>query len=82
MNTSPILQYLKKHGQKLDLELAAAPGIPLPHVRNSLSELSERGEYPRSVTRFRRKTGSGTLCRISIDPGRSRPEARKAGNRR
>jgi len=72
MNTTPILQYLKKHGQKLDLEIAAATGIPLPNVRISLSALSERGEISRcNVTRFNKgKPVEGILCRIagSIPP--------------
>lgn len=53
MHATPILQYLKKHGQKLDSEIAAATGIPLPTVLTSLSDLSARGEISRcSVTRF------------------------------
>lgn len=86
MNTSPILQYLKKHGQKLDLEIAAATGIPLPHVRNSLSELSERGEISAcSVTRFNDgEPVQGTLCRISgsipaAAPGRKPGKPATAG---
>ncbi|TDI81362.1 MAG: ArsR family transcriptional regulator, partial [Betaproteobacteria bacterium] len=34
-----ILQYLKKHGEKLDLEIAVATGISLTKVRLHLSEL-------------------------------------------
>ena len=47
MHANPILQYLKKNGQQLDLEIAAATGIPLPKVRISLSELSAKGEISR-----------------------------------
>ena len=72
MHNTPILQYLKKHGQRLDSEIAAATGIPLPNVRNSLSDLSARGEISRcSVTRFNGgKAVEGILCRIagSIPP--------------
>jgi predicted ArsR family transcriptional regulator len=72
MNNAPILQYLKKHGQRLDSEIAAATGIPLPKVRLSLSDLSARGEISRcSVTRFNDgKPVEGVLCRIagSIPP--------------
>jgi len=72
MHTIPILQYLKKHGQRLDLEIADATGIPLPKVRLSLSDLSARGEISRcSVTRFNDgKPFEGMLCRIagSIPP--------------
>ena len=67
MNATPILQYLKKHGQKLDLEIAAATGISLPNVRNSLSDLSARGEISKcSVTRFNNgKPVQAVQCRIS-----------------
>ena len=67
MHTTPILQYLKKHGQLLDSEIAAATGIPLPKVRLSLSDLSERGEISRcSVTRFSDgKPVVATLCRVA-----------------
>ena len=67
MHVAPILQYLKKHGQQLDLEIAAAMGIPLPKVRNSLSILSARGEISScSVTRFNDgKPVNGVLCRIA-----------------
>jgi predicted ArsR family transcriptional regulator len=67
MHTSPILQQLKKHGQLLDLEIAAATGISLPKVRSSLSELSARGEISRcSVTRYNNgKPVEAIQCRIS-----------------
>jgi len=72
MHTIPILQYLKKHGQQLDSEIAAATGIPLSKVRISLSDLSARGEISRcSVTRFDDgKPVEGMLCRVagSIPP--------------
>jgi len=67
MHSAPILSYLKKHGQRLDLEIADATGIPLPKVRISLSDLSARGEISRcTVTRFNDgKQIEGMLCRIS-----------------
>ena len=67
MHTAPILQYLKTHGQQLDLEIAVATGIPLTKVRISLSDLSARGEISRcSVTRFNDgKAIQGMLCRIA-----------------
>jgi predicted ArsR family transcriptional regulator len=72
MNTSPIFQYLKKHGQHLDSEIAVAMGIPLQKVRASLLDLSSRGEISQcSVTRFiDGKPFAGILCRIagSIPP--------------
>jgi len=67
MYATPILQYLKKNGQQLDLEIAAATGISLQKVRSSLSDLSAQGEISRCrVTRFNGgKTVEGMLCRIA-----------------
>jgi transcription initiation factor IIE alpha subunit len=67
VHTSPILQYLRKHGQRLDSEIAADTGIPLTTVRSCLTALSESGEISRcSVTRFDDgKPVKGVLCRIS-----------------
>lgn len=67
MHASPILQYLRKNGQQLDLDIAAATGIPLPKVRASLANLSARGEISTcSVTRFNDgKAIVGLLCRIA-----------------
>jgi transcription initiation factor IIE alpha subunit len=62
-----IINCLKKHGQLLDHEISAETGIPLRTVRDSLSDLSERGEISRcSVTRFDSgKPVKGSLCRIA-----------------
>lgn len=67
MHAAPILQYLKKYGQQLDSEIATAMDIPLTKVRNSLSNLSARGEISScSVTRFNDgKPVSGMLCRVA-----------------
>jgi hypothetical protein len=67
MHSTPILQHLKKHGQQLDSEIAAATGIPLPKVRSSLSDLSARGEISKcNVTRFNDGTAvEGILCRVA-----------------
>ena len=67
MHAAPILQYLRKHGQRLDSEIATATGIPLTTVRTSLFDLSARGEVSKcSVTRFTNgKPAEGILCRIS-----------------
>jgi hypothetical protein len=67
MHTVPILQYLKKYGQRLDWEIATAMDIPLTKVRSSLSSLSARGEISScSVTRFNDgKPVSGVLCRVA-----------------
>ena len=83
MHTAPILEHLKKHGQLLDLEIAAATGIPLPKVHISLSKLSARGDISQcSVTRFDNgKAVEAIQCRISgyfpkPAPGR-KPGAKK-----
>jgi len=80
MHAAPILQYLQKHGQRLDSEIATATGIPLPMVRTSLSELSARGEVSKcSITRFTNgKPVEGMLCRISgtIPPKAPGPKPR------
>jgi hypothetical protein len=72
MHDSPILQYLKKHGQHLDTEIAASMGIPIQKVRACISDLSSRGEISQcSVTRFNDgKPVEGILCRVagSIPP--------------
>ena len=39
-----ILQYLKKHGEKLDAEIAKATHLSLPITRQYLAELAAKGE--------------------------------------
>jgi hypothetical protein len=65
--SASVLQYLKKHGQRLDSEIAAATGIPLPKVLGALAELSARGEISScNVTRFQDgQPIEGMLCRIA-----------------
>lgn len=67
MQANAILEYLSKHGQQVDYEIAAAMQIPLADVRTTLSALSKRGEISRcNVTRFvDGKPLEGMLCRIS-----------------
>jgi predicted ArsR family transcriptional regulator len=67
MNTAPILEYLKRHGQRLDSEIAMATGIPLKTVRASIADLSVRGEISRcNVTRYDDgKPVEAIQCRIS-----------------
>ena len=84
MSTVPILQYLQRHGQHLDSEIATATGISLQKVRASLAELKSRGEISQcSVTRFNDgKPFEGFLCRVAGSippsaPGR-KPEAKPA----
>jgi hypothetical protein len=72
INDAPILEYLRRHGQHLDSEIATATGISLQKVRASLSDLKSRGEISQcSVTRFNDdKPFEGFLCRVagSIPP--------------
>lgn len=83
MHATPILQYLKKNGQQLDLEIAAGTGIPLPQVRTSLSALSAQGEISSCrVTRFSDgKTIQGMLCRISGTTPPATPGRKPASSR-
>jgi predicted ArsR family transcriptional regulator len=39
-----ILQYLKKHGERLDIEIAKAAGFSLAKTRHCLAELAAKGE--------------------------------------
>ena len=66
MHNASILEYLKKNGQRLDSEIAAATRIPLSNVQLSLSDLSARGEISKcSVTHFNNgKPVQRMLCRI------------------
>jgi DNA-binding IclR family transcriptional regulator len=67
MHASPILEYLKKYGQRLDSEIAAATGLPINKVRQSILDLAAKGEVSKcSVTRFDEgKEFKGILCRIA-----------------
>jgi hypothetical protein len=67
MYTDQVLSQLKKHGQLLDSEIASAIGISLAQVRESLTDLSTKGEISVcSVTRFNgNKRTDGFQCRIS-----------------
>jgi predicted ArsR family transcriptional regulator len=62
-----ILHCLKKHGQRLDLELAKETGVPLAKVRQRLAELAATGAIITcNVTRFEHdKRIDGLLCRMS-----------------
>jgi transcription initiation factor IIE alpha subunit len=67
VNTSPIFEHIKKHGQVRDAEIASALGLGLTKVRSSLSELCARGQISCcSVTRFTNgKAIDEILCRVS-----------------
>lgn len=77
MNTSPIFEHIRKHGQVCDAEIATALGLGLTKVRTSISELSAQGRISCcSVTRFQNgKPVEEVLCRVSgyippVAPGR------------
>lgn len=67
MNKATILQYMKKHGQKLDREIAKDTGIALPQVRHTIAELqSTKAVFSCNVTNFEGGVAvEGILCRIS-----------------
>ena len=64
---SQILQYLKKHGQRLDTEIAKDTGIALETVRQRVAGLAAAGEVITcDVTRFENgKAIRGWVCRVS-----------------
>ena len=61
-----ILQYLKKHGEQLDTEIAGATGIPLASVQRYLTELAVKGEVMTCLsTKFEKgKKTEGISCRL------------------
>lgn len=63
----PILQHLKRHGEQLDLEIAAAIGLSVEKVRITVDELSAKGEIIvcRSIRYQHGKPTEGVLCRLS-----------------
>lgn len=67
MPTNKILQYLNKHGEQFDTEIADAMGISVSQTRSYLSELTEKGEVMSCQTiRFvKGKKTEGISCRIS-----------------
>ena len=65
---SDVLQCLKKHGQRLDLEIAEETRVPLAAVRERLSELSAAGSVVMCrLTRYDggAKTVEAWQCRLS-----------------
>lgn len=72
-----VLQCLKKHGQRLDLEIAKETGLPLASVRQRLSGLAATGAVIMcNLTRFENgKRIDAWECRVSgyippLAPGR------------
>jgi len=62
-----ILQYLKKHGEQLDFEIAEAIGISLAKVHLHLIELTARGEIMscHSIRFEKGKKIEGIKCRLA-----------------
>ena len=62
-----ILEYLKKGGERLDSEIAAATGVPLAKVRQHVKDLHARGAVMvcRSIRYTEGKEIEGVLCRVS-----------------
>ena len=67
MRTSEVFEYLKKHGQLLDTEIAASTKLPIEQVRLAIDELSRLGEISRcTVTKYRNgQPVESVQCRIS-----------------
>jgi len=67
MYNTLVLEYLKKHGQRYDSDIAKATGISLIQIRNSISELElTKAISSCSVTNFKDGVAiEGMLCRIS-----------------
>lgn len=60
-NALPILEYLRKHGQRLDSEIAKGTGMPLAEVRQRLTGLAE--------------TNAIVMCKLTRFPGGKPVEA-------
>lgn len=72
-----ILQYLKKHGERLDTDIAEATGISLATVRLHLAELAAKCEVVacHSIKFEKGKKVEGTIYRVAgytppASPGR------------
>ena len=62
-----ILKYLKKHGEKLDAEIAEGAGLSLPKTRLYLAELAAKHEVVLcdSIRFEKGKKIEGILCRVA-----------------
>jgi predicted ArsR family transcriptional regulator len=72
-----VLECLKEHGQRLDLEIAAEIGVPLASVREQLTSLAATGAVIMcNLTRFEKgKRIDAWQCRVAgyvppLAPGR------------
>ena len=61
-----ILQYLRNHGERLDIEIAEATGISLPKMHQHLSELASRKQILacHSIKFVQGKKVEGIICRL------------------
>jgi predicted ArsR family transcriptional regulator len=78
-----ILECLKKHGQRLDSEIATETGVPLATVRQRIAALAATGAVITcNLTRFENgKAIHAWQCRVSgyvppLAPGRKAKSAR------
>lgn len=83
---STILDFLKAHGPRLDVEIAEALELPLTQVRDQVADLSSSGDLVCcSTVQFRDGARiEGLSCRVSCYTppaarGRKPGAARKAG---
>ena len=62
-----ILQHLKRHGEQLDAEIAAAIGLSVDKVRTTVGELFAKGDVVicRSIRYSHGKPTEALLCRIA-----------------
>ena len=62
-----ILDYLKKHGERSDVDIAAATRIPLADLHLNLTELRAKGQIMLcdSIKYVKGKEVKATLCRVS-----------------
>ena len=75
-----VLECLKEHGQRLDLEIAKETGVPLAIVREELARLAATGEVIMcNLTRFERgKRIDAWQCRVAgyVPPRAPGPKAK------
>jgi predicted ArsR family transcriptional regulator len=67
MPTNHILQYLQKHGEQLDYQIADVIGAPLATTRHHLIELTTSGKIISChLTRFTEgEKTEGLVCRLA-----------------
>ena len=82
--TSDILRFLKNNGEQLDIQIAQALNIPMPHLQREIAQLSQANEIICcNLTRFvAGKKIEGVSCRLSCDMPAAARGPRSAANRR